>query len=93
MYNHIIYNAGLYNGYAAAAASEALTLDTASVGNDDVLVVDTDAMTVKMNGAYHYAWRVKDNSIFFNLLPGVNTITFTGSGTVDIEIKHKARWY
>lgn len=95
MYNHIIYNAGLYNGYAAAAVgtSEALTLDTSYIDESDVNVIDTDMMTVKRNDVYQYAWVVKDGSIFFKLMPGVNTITFTGAGTVDIEIKHKARWY
>lgn len=95
MYNQLIYNSGLYNSYAAVATglSESLMLDTSYIEENDVNVIDTDMMTVKRNDVYQYAWVVKDGSIFFKLQPGVNTITFTGTGTVDITVAHKARWY
>ena len=57
----------------------------------DELVIDTEHMTVTLNGA-NIIDRVSDDSAFFNLQPGENDIIVEGGTTADVKILWKDRW-
>lgn len=57
----------------------------------DELIIDTDAMTVTVNGENAVAY-VADDSIFFKLAPGDSTLNFAGGGRAGIRILWKDRW-
>lgn len=57
----------------------------------DELIIDTEHMTVTLNGA-NIIDRVSDESAFFKLQPGVNDITVEGGTTADVKILWKDRW-
>lgn len=57
----------------------------------DELIIDTDAMTVTLNGE-NVILHVADDSIFFKLAPGKTTLNFAGGEKADIRILWKDRW-
>ena len=57
----------------------------------DELVIDTEHMTVTLNGA-NIIDRVSDDSAFFKLQPGENDIIVEGGTTADVKILWKDRW-
>lgn len=57
----------------------------------DELVIDTEHMTVTLNGA-NIIDRVSDESTFFKLQPGENDIIVEGGTTADVKILWKDRW-
>jgi len=57
----------------------------------DELIIDTEHMTVTLNGA-NIIDRVSDESEFFKLQPGVNDIIVEGGTTADVKILWKDRW-
>lgn len=73
-------------GTEILAFSDDLTLQPG-----DELIIDTDAMTVTLNGENAVAY-VTDDSIFFKLAPGDSTLNFAGGDQADIRILWKDRW-
>lgn len=73
-------------GTEILAFSDDLTLQPG-----DELIIDTDAMTVTLNGENAVAY-VTDDSIFFKLAPGDSTLNFAGGEQADIRILWKDRW-
>jgi len=57
----------------------------------DELVIDTEHMTVTLNGV-NIVDRVSDDSAFFKLQPNENDIIVEGGTTADIKILWKDRW-
>ena len=57
----------------------------------DELIIDTEHMTVTLNGA-NIIDRVSDDSAFFKLKPGENDIIVEGGTTADVKILWKDRW-
>ena len=57
----------------------------------DELIIDTEHMTVTLNGA-NIIDRVSDDSAFFKLQPGENDIIVEGGTTADVKILWKDRW-
>lgn len=57
----------------------------------DELVIDTEHMTVTLNGA-NIIDRVSDDSVFFKLQPGINDVIVEGGTTADVKILWKDRW-
>lgn len=55
------------------------------------LIIDTEHMTVTLNGA-NIIDRVSDDSAFFKLQPGENDIIVEGGTTADVKILWKDRW-
>lgn len=76
----------------AAAYLTALLGYTGTLTAGDELVIDTDAMTVKLNGADA---RANFTGEFWQLWPGENELEWTdddGSRNVSVEIDHEPRW-
>ena len=73
-------------GTEILAFSDELTLQPG-----DELIIDTEAMTVTLNGENAVAY-VTDDSIFFKLAPGDSTLSFAGGEQADIRILWKDRW-
>lgn len=96
MYNTLSYNSSLYNRYAVAVLGddeETITINSAlGIMTGDIVIIDTDLMTMTIDGT-DYSRHLEDDSVYFKLMPGVNVITFAGTGTVDIEVTQKDRWY
>ena len=57
----------------------------------DELIIDTEHMTVTLNGE-NIIDRVSDDSAFFELEPGENDIIVEGGTTADVKILWKDRW-
>lgn len=57
----------------------------------DELVIDTEHMTVTLNGE-NIIDRVSDDAVFFKLMSGINDITVEGGTTADVRIVWKDRW-
>lgn len=57
----------------------------------DELVIDTEHMTVTLNGV-NIVDRITDSSAFFHLMSGVNQLTVEGGTQADIRILWKDRW-
>lgn len=70
---------------------EVLTIEGVNMVAGDELVIDTEHMTITLNGA-NIVDRVSDASVFFKLMSGVNDITIEGGTTADIRILWKDRW-
>lgn len=70
---------------------ETLTIPTVGMVAGDELVIDTDLMTVTLNGA-SILDKVSDDSVFFALKFGENDLTFDGTGTASIKVTYKDRW-
>ena len=74
----------------AWAKEEALIEGVNMVAGDE-LIIDTEHMTVTLNGA-NIIDRVSDDSAFFKLQPGENDIIVEGGTTADVKILWKDRW-
>ena len=57
----------------------------------DELIIDTEHMTVTLNGV-NIVDRVSDDSAFFKLQPGENDIIVEGGTTADVKVLWKDRW-
>lgn len=57
----------------------------------DELVIDTEHMTITLNGA-NVIDLLSDESVFFKLMPGENDIIVEGGTTADIKVLWKDRW-
>jgi len=65
---------------------------TGNLTPGDVLVIDVDAMTVKLNGADA---RANFTGTFWKLWPGTNEVEWKSTGdvpTASLESKHEPRW-
>lgn len=84
-------------GYAKATGLVSYGTEILAFSNElilqpgDELIIDTDAMTVTLNGENAVAY-VTDNSIFFKLAPGDSMLNFAGGEQADIRILWKDRW-
>ena len=70
---------------------EAMTIEGVNMVAGDELVIDTEHMTVTLNGE-NIIDRVSDASVFFKLTTGVNDIIVEGGTTADVRIVWKDRW-
>jgi hypothetical protein len=70
---------------------EVLTIEGVNMNAGDELIIDTEHMTVTLNGV-NIVDRVSDASVFFKLKDGVNEIVVEGGTTADIKILWKDRW-
>ena len=75
----------------SAYGQETLTVSGLDMRPGDELIIDTDHMTVTLNGA-NIVDRVEDDSIFFKLKSGVNDIVVEGAAAADIKVLWKDRW-
>ena len=71
--------------------SVTLTIENVNMGPGDELIIDTEHMTVTLNGI-NIVDRVSDESVFFKLMPGDNDIIVEGGTTADVKILWKDRW-
>lgn len=82
------------NAYGSALSTygqEVMILEGVNMSPGDELVIDTEHMTVTLNGE-NVIDRVKDESIFFKLKEGANDIIVEGGTMADIRILWKDRW-
>lgn len=70
---------------------EVMVIEGVNMNPGDELIIDTEHMTVTLNGV-NIVDRVKDDSIFFKLKSGVNNIVVEGGTVADIKILWKDRW-
>ena len=70
---------------------EVLTVAGVNMVAWDELIIDTEHMTVTLNGV-NIVDRVSDASVFFKLMSGVNYLIVEGGTTADIKILWKDRW-
>lgn len=70
---------------------EVMTIEGVNMVAGDELVIDTEHMTVTLNGE-NIIDRVSDASVFFKLMSGVNDIIVEGGTTADVRIVWKDRW-
>lgn len=72
-----------------------ILIDEINMAAGDVLVIDTEQMSVFLNGV-NIVDKLADDSVFFDLKPGLNQITVenigTGSPKTDIKILWKDKW-
>lgn len=71
--------------------SVTLVIEGVNMVAGDELIIDTEHMTVTLNGA-NIIDRVSDESAFFKLQPGENDIIVEGGTTADVKILWKDRW-
>lgn len=71
--------------------SVTLVIDGVNMSAGDELVIDTEHMTVTLNGA-NIVDRITDASAFFKLMSGENEIIVEGGTTADIRVLWKDRW-
>jgi hypothetical protein len=95
-------SASLFSGTAVAEANasgagvatygqEVMTILGVNMVPGDELVIDTEHMTVTLNGE-NIIDRVSDDAVFFKLMSGINDITVEGGTTADVRIVWKDRW-
>lgn len=70
---------------------ETFTLPLVNMVAGDELIIDTEAMTVMLNGTSIQS-KIGDDAIFFKLKYGANNITVSGGSTANIKIAHRGRW-
>lgn len=70
---------------------EVLTVAGVNMVAGDELIIDTEHMTVTLNGV-NIVDKVSDASVFFKLMSGVNDIIVEGGTTADVKILWKDRW-
>jgi hypothetical protein len=70
---------------------DVMSIPTVNMVAGDVLIIDTDAMTVTLNGT-SILDKVSDDSVFFALKFGGNALSVDGAGTADIKVAYKDRW-
>ena len=70
---------------------EVMTIEGVNMEPGDELIIDTEHMTVTLNGV-NIIDRVEDSSIFFKLKSGENEIIVEGGTSADIRILWKDRW-
>lgn len=70
---------------------EVMTILGVNMVAGDELIIDTEHMTVTLNGV-NIVDRVSDASVFFKLKDGINDIVVEGGTTADIKILWKDRW-
>ena len=71
--------------------SVTMVIEGVNMAAGDELIIDTEHMTVTLNGA-NIIDRVSDESEFFKLQPGLNDIIVEGGTTADVKILWKDRW-
>lgn len=71
--------------------SVTLIIEGVNMAAGDELVIDTEHMTVTLNGA-NIVNRITDASAFFKLMSGANDIIVEGGTTADIRVLWKDRW-
>ncbi len=71
--------------------SVTMTIEGVNMVAGDELIIDTEHMTVTLNGA-NIIDRVSDDSAFFKLQPGENDIIVEGGTTADVKVLWKDRW-
>lgn len=71
--------------------SVTMTFNGVNMVAGDELVIDTEHMTVTLNGA-NIIDKLSDESAFFKLMPGENDITVEGGTTADVKVLWKDRW-
>lgn len=71
--------------------SVTLVIEGVNMNAGDELIIDTEHMTVTLNGA-NIIDRVSGESAFFKLQPGANDIIVEGGTTADVKILWKDRW-
>ena len=71
--------------------SVTMTIEGVNMVAGDELVIDTEHMTVTLNGG-NIVDRVSDDSAFFKLQPGENDIIVEGGTTADVKVLWKDRW-
>ena len=70
---------------------EVMTILGVNMVAGDELIIDTEHMTVTLNGE-NIIDRVSDDAVFFKLMSGVNDITVDGGTTADVRVVWKDRW-
>lgn len=75
----------------ATYGQEVMTILGVNMIPGDELVIDTEHMTVTLNGE-NIIDRVSDDAVFFKLMSGINDITVEGGTTADVRIVWKDRW-
>ena len=75
----------------ATYGQEVMTILGVNMVPGDELVIDTEHMTVTLNGE-NIIDRVSDDAVFFKLMSGINDITVEGGTTADVRIVWKDRW-
>lgn len=70
---------------------EVMTVAGVNMLPGDELIIDTEHMTVTLNGV-NIVDKVSDASVFFKLKDGINDIIVEGGTTADIKILWKDRW-
>lgn len=68
-----------------------IVLNDLNMKAGDLLVIDTEHMTVTLNGI-NVVDKIPDDSGFFDLNSGDNQITISDAGKVDVTILWKDRW-
>jgi len=58
---------------------------------NDELIIDTDNMTITLNGINVLGY-ISDASSFFTILPGTNTLTVEGGASAEVKVLWKDRW-
>lgn len=97
-YIRTIYQTGQADAEAIANAaavstygSVTLVIEGVNMVAGDELIIDTEHMTVTLNGI-NIVDRVDDESVFFKLMPGENDVIVEGGTTADVKILWKDRW-
>ena len=78
-------------GQTSTYGSVTMVIEGVNMVAGDELIIDTEHMTVTLNGA-NIIDRVSDDSAFFKLQPGENDIIVEGGTTADVKILWKDRW-
>lgn len=78
-------------GSLSTLGQEILILEGLNMKSGDELKIDTEHMTITLNGV-NIIDRVKDESVFFKLKSGINDIVIEGGSRADIKILWKDRW-
>jgi len=71
--------------------SISLTVAGVNMQAGDELIIDTEHMTVTLNGV-NIIDKITDSSVFFKLMSGVNQLIIEGSSAADIRVLYKDRW-
>lgn len=80
------------SGYGVSTyGSVTMVIEGVNMVAGDELVIDTEHMTVTLNGE-NIVDKITDASAFFKLKAGENEITVEGGSTADIKVLWKDRW-
>lgn len=77
-------------GYLTLEGEE-IELDGLVIEPGDELIIDTDNMTITLNGINVLSY-ITDSSSFFTILPGTNTLTVEAGTDAEFKVLWKDRW-